>query len=212
MRALSLALLLACGAALAQPKVTVVDRETFEGDELGAPEGYTHRMQLAIVMLENAGWTRQRAMLALLQAQPILGQCGVALDRVEFHVVEVPASYLDFSTPAARELARAYPVARPTVYLVRDTRSRPAFDAEAIGRGNSGTRLEIADTVWMTAAVRDPGIAFAHELAHVLMDSGEHSSEAGNLMRDETSARNKSLSAAQCARLRDTGRANGLLK
>jgi hypothetical protein len=212
MRALSLALLLACSTALAQPKVTVVDRETFEGDELGAPEGYTHRMRLAIVMLENAGWTRQRAMLALLQAQPILGQCGVALERVEFHVVEVPASHVDFSTPAARELARAYPVARPTVYLVRDTKSRPAFDAEAIGRGNSGTRPEIADTVWMTAASHDPGVALAHELAHVLMDSGEHSDEEGNLMREKTSARNKRLSAAQCARLRETGKANGLLR
>jgi hypothetical protein len=119
---------------------------------------------------------------------------------------------MDFSTPAARELARAHPVARPAVYLMRDTRSRPAFDAEAIGRGNSRTRPEIADTVWMTATTRDPGIALAHELAHVLMDSGEHSEEAGNLMRDETSARNTSLSAAQCRRLRETGTANGLLK
>ena len=64
----------------------------------------------------------------------------------------------------------------------------------------------------MTAAVRDPGIALAHELAHVLMDSGEHSDAERNLMREETSPRNRSLSAAQCTRLRDTGRANGLLK
>ena len=66
--------------------------------------------------------------------------------------------------------------------------------------------------MWITAAVRDSGIAFAHELAHVLMDSGEHSEEERNLMRDETSPRNKSLSAAQCARLRDEGGANGLLR
>jgi hypothetical protein len=46
----------------------------------------------------------------------------------------------------------------------------------------------------------------------VLMDSGEHSEEAGNLMRDATSARNTSLSAQQCARLRETGTASGLLK
>src|SRR5262252_6833972 len=91
MRALSLALLLACGAALAQPRVTLVERQGFDGDELGAPEGYTHRMRLAIVLLEGGGWTRQRAMLALLQAGPILGQCGVALERVEFFVLEVPA-------------------------------------------------------------------------------------------------------------------------
>src|SRR5262249_31111894 len=119
---------------------------------------------------------------------------------------------MDFSTPAARQLARVHPVARPTLYLVRDTKSRPAFDAEAIGRGNSGTRPEIADTVWMTAATRDPGVTLAHELTHVLMDSGEHTEVEGNLMRDETSPRNKQLTSAQCARLRDTGKASGLLK
>jgi len=211
-RALSLALLLACGPALAQPQVTVVERQSFEGDELGVPEGYSHRMRLAVVLLEGGGWTRGRAMVAVLQASPILGQCGVAFEHVEFHVIEVPASLLDFSTPSARELALAYSVPRPAVYLVRDTKSRPAFEAEAIGRGNSRTRPEIADTVWITAAARDPGIVLAHELAHVLMDSGEHSGEERNLMRDETSPRNTSLSPAQCARLRETGTANGVLK
>jgi len=103
-------------------------------------------------------------------------------------------------------------VAKPAVYLVRHTKSRPAFDAEAIGRGNSRTRPEIADTVWMTAATRDPGIALAHELAHVLMDSGEHSEEQGNLMREETSPRNTTLTAEQCARVREAGSRNGLLK
>ena len=64
----------------------------------------------------------------------------------------------------------------------------------------------------MTSKVRDPGVAFAHELAHVLMDSGEHAQEEGNLMRDETSPGNKRLSAAQCERLLDKGKANGLLR
>ncbi len=182
---------LACCAAVPQPRVTLL---------------------LAVVMIEGSGWTREGADAALRQAGAVLAQCGVVLERADPLVVTVSPNLMDFSTPAARELARAHPVGRPAVYLVRGTRSRPAFDAEAIGRGNSRTRPEIADTVWMTAATRDPGIALAHELAHVLMDSGAHSEEAGNLMRGETSARNTSLSAAQCARLRDTGSANGLLK
>jgi len=202
----------ACGLAVAQPQVTVLERQSFAGSELGAPEGAAHRLELTVVMLQGGGWTRERAVLALLEASAILAQCGVAMDRVEFLALEVPPSHMDFSTPAANDLASAQPVARPAVYLVRDTRSRPAFDAEAIGRGNSRTRPEIADTVWITAAVRHSGIALAHELAHVLMDSGEHTQEESNLMRDETSPRNTSLSAAQCARLRDTGKANGLLK
>ena len=179
------------GAALAQPPL---------------------ELPLAVVILDGSGWTGERARSVLREAGEILAQCGVALEGPAPVVLEVPPRLMDFSTPAAREIARAHPVARPTLYLVRDTKSRPAFDAEAIGRGNSRTRPEVADTVWMTAASRDPGVALAHELAHVLMDSGEHSEDEGNLMRDQTSARNKTLTPAQCVRLRDTGKANGLLK
>jgi len=200
---------LAAGAALSQ--VAVIERRSLSGAELGAPAAAAHRLHLTLVRLEGSGWTGERALAMLRAAAGILAQCGVALDRAELQSLAAP-SHLDFSTPAARELARAHPVSRPAVYLVRDTKSRPAFDAEAIGRGNSRTRPEIADTVWLTAATRDPGVALAHELAHVLMDSGEHSEEEGNLMREETSPRNLSLSAAQCARLRETGSRNGLLK
>jgi len=167
-------------------------------------------LHLTLIRIEGSGWTRERALVILREAAGILGQCGVAVDRAELLALAAP-DYLDFSTPAARALARTHPVARPAVYLVRDTKNRPAFDAEAIGRGNSRSRPELADTIWMTAATRDPGIALAHELTHVLMDSGEHSDEEGNLMREETSTRNASLSASQCARLRETGSRNGLL-
>jgi len=190
-RALSLALLLACGGALAQPQLV---------------------LSVAVVILEGSGWTGERARGALREAGTILSQCAIALEAAAPLELRVPPDLLDFSTAAARDLARAHPVARPAAYFVRDTKSRPAFEAEAIGRGNSATRPEIADTVWMTASVRDPGVALAHELVHVLMDSGEHSDEEGNLMRDETSRQNRRLSTAQCARLRDTAKANGMLR
>ncbi len=197
---------------MAQVEVTLIGRRTLTAAELGAPAAASHRLRLTLVTLEGSGWTRERALGVVREAAPILAQCGVALARAELVRLAVPPRHLDFSTPSARELARAFPVARPAIYFVRDTRSRPAFDAEAIGRGNSRTRPELADTVWITAAARDPAVVLAHELAHVLMDSGEHSDAPGNLMRDETSARNTALTPAQCARLRDTATANGLLK
>ena len=200
---------LACVTALAQ--VTLIDRQGLGGTEPGAPAA-THRLQLSLVRLEGSGWTPERSIGLLREAAAILAQCGVALERAELLSFSVPPRYLDFSTPVARELARAYPVSRPAIYLVRDTRSSPAFDAEGIGRGNSRTRPELADTVWITVAARDAGIALAHELAHVLMDSGEHSDEPGNLMRDETTPKNTALTGAQCARLRDSASGNGLLR
>jgi len=200
------------GGALAQPEIALVERQSLSGAELGAPVASSHRLHLTVVNIEGSGWTQERAISALREAAAILGQCGVAVAGAQWLTLSAPSRYLEFSTPVARELVRLHPVSRPAIYLVRDTRNRPAFDAEAIGRANSRTRPELADTVWMTAATRNAGVALAHELAHVLMDSGEHSDEPGNLMRDATTAGSTALSAAQCARLRETGSANGLLQ
>ena len=52
----------------------------------------------------------------------------------------------------------------------------------------------------------------AHELAHVLADSGEHSDLPGNLMREETAAGSTSLTSIQCRRVTESGAANGLLQ
>ena len=163
--------------------------------------------------LEDSGWTDQRVLSTLRSAGRILARCGVKLERVELVSLAVPPSYLDLATPETqRTLARDYSVARPAVYFVRNTRSSSAFEAESFGRGNTRSRPGLADTVWITLTARDPGIALAHELAHVLMDSGEHSEEPGNLMRDQTTPKNTALTRAQCARLRDTASGNGLLK
>lgn len=117
----------------------------------------------------------------------------------------------DLFTPLARQLVRRLQPAKPAVFFVRDTRNRPAFEGEAFGRGNTRTRPELAGTVWLTESSRDLPVALAHELAHVLMDSGEHAEEPGNLMREDTSPENTRLSPAQCERMRRNGTANGWL-
>lgn len=70
----------------------------------------------------------------------------------------------------------------------------------------------MTDTVWITAATRDLPIALAHELVHVLTDSGAHSDVADNLMREDTAAGNTQLTAEQCASALTIGAANGLLQ
>ena len=126
--------------------------------------------------------------------------------------LEAPARYRVFDTPTSRELARELALSKPTIYFVAGTRQQPAFDAEAIGRGNSATRPELKDTVWVARGARDLDIVLAHELAHVLMDSGAHSGEPANLMREDTAPDNTRLNQAQCTRLRETATANGLLQ
>ena len=171
----------------------------------------SHHLGLTLAYLEASGWTPQVIAAAVRQSAQIFGQCGVALDKAELARIGAPERFRYFSTPVSRELARVLKLGRPTVYFVAGTRQRPAFDAEAVGRGNSRTRPELKDSVWIARGARDLGIVLAHEIAHVLMDSGEHTDEPDNLMREETAPQNTRLSDAQCIRLRETGTANGLL-
>jgi hypothetical protein len=176
------------------------------------PRSPTHALRLTVAYFPQAGWSVEMAAAAASTAAGILGQCGVVITRLEINRLEGDRRFQFFHTPVSRELARILRLPRPTIYFVADTLQQPAFDAEAIGRGNSKTRPELADTVWITRGARDLDIVFAHELVHVLMDSGEHVEEPGNLMRAETSPENTRLNDSQCARLRETASRNGLMQ
>lgn len=171
----------------------------------------SHEIKLVFAYFKGA-WAPEVIHAAARQGARILGQCGVAVARAELVLLDAPSRYREFSTPVSRELARALSLGKPTIYFVAGTRQHPAFDAEAIGRGNSGSRPELRDTVWVARGAHNLGILLAHELAHVLMDSGEHTMEPGNLMREDTAAQNTVLSGAQCSRLRETATSNGLLR
>jgi hypothetical protein len=209
-RALFITILLAATGTRAQEVIAPIERYEVLVETSSSPG--TRQLRLTLAVVEASGWTAEAALAVAREGARILGQCGIALERVELVRIEAPARFRDFHSSDSRELARAVPLPRPAIYFVADTRQRPAFDAEAIGRGNSRSRPELADTVWITRGTRDPGIAIAHELAHVLMDSGAHSVAAGNLMREDTAPGNTRLSDTQCAQLRTTGSANGLLK
>ena len=197
-------------------KIKVSERYALAADQIyrrgAAPHDATHQLTLTLVYFTRSNWSRDTIVRAAGSAAEILEQCGVLLRQVELVRVDAPQHYYYFDTPVSRELARTLQLARPTVYFVTDTRQQPAFDAEAIGRGNSKTRPELADSVWLTRATRDVGIVLAHELVHVLIDSGEHLEQPGNLMRERTTPQNTRLTGTHCARVREVGTKNGLLR
>lgn len=170
-------------------------------------------LRLRVVWIQDTPWTLLRLSAALEEAAGILAQCNINLDEVIVESVVAPPRlrHLDSRT-GARMLMRSIAPARPAVVLVDGTRNRPAFEAEAFGRGNTRTRPELADTVWLTAAVSDPGIALAHELVHVLADSGEHSALPGNLMLPDTAPGQTALTGAQCEAIHNNGLARGWLR
>ena len=198
-------------AAPAAEPARVVETRALPGHEQPAAPGFTHELRLTLYAFRGSLWTQLEIEPAVREAARLLAQCGVTLAGAELRILEAPRRFHYYSTPVARELLQGLQVARPSIFFVDDTLNRPAFDAEAIGLANAATRPELANTVWIAHGARDLPLALAHELAHVLSDSGEHREEPGNLMRAETSPENTRLSDAQCRRLRERGEANGLL-
>jgi hypothetical protein len=113
---------------------------------------------------------------------------------------------------SALDLMGALPGAGGRIVLLRDTRFRPAFGAMTLGTGNTRTRPPLRHSVWVTRYTRDAGVALAHELVHLLVDTGLHVSEPGNLMQATTTPENVSLSPGQCREARRMGRALHLLR
>ncbi len=206
---LSLLLFAAAAPAWSEGSISILERRALA---LEASEARpSHQLSLALAYFD-VGWSPEEIHAAVRKGARILAQCGVTLAEAELVLIAAPKRFRDFHTPASRELARELGLPKPTIYFVADTRQQPAFEAEAVGRGNSGTRPELRDTVWITRGARDLEIVLAHELAHVLMDSGAHAEEPENLMRVDTTPRNTRLTEAQCTRLRETATANGLLR
>lgn len=216
LRLLVLAGLLIAGAARADSGAPAI--KAAQSWFLAAPElpwtgatPATHGLRLTLIAFLDTAWNPETILAAARNMAPLLAQCGVRIVAAELRQLAAPRRFHYYRTPVSRELARLVPVPRPAIYFVVDTLNRPAFDAEAIGRANSGTRPELADTVWVAAGARDLHLALAHELVHVLTDSGAHSDEPGNLMQPETASGNTRLNDFQCAGMRATAERNGLI-
>jgi hypothetical protein len=205
----ALALIGAACSAPAADQVRVAQRRTLA--PANAPAGATHSFTLNVYTFSGTSWRVADIAAAVPRAFALLSQCAIAVERIELAVLDTPRRFHYYLTPVSRELLRELQAPKPALFFVEDARNEPAYDAEAIGLANSGRRPELANTVWIAYGARDLPQAIAHELVHVLGDSGEHSSVAGNLMRDETAPANTSLTREQCERVRSRGEANGLL-
>jgi len=163
------------------------------------------------VVIRDSGWEAKRVQDIVKKAAALIASCGITLKPAAVLEVEANTSLRDFSRSNATLLSGKVAPGVPRVFFVRDTLDRPAYDAVTFGTGNSRRNPELRFTVWMTAATRDPHIALAHELVHVLLDDGAHSTLPHNLMRADTSPDNLKLTSEQCIGMRDTARNNRLL-
>jgi hypothetical protein len=177
-----------------------------------ASPGMSHTLAVSLNVFAGTAWSSEKVGAAILEAAGLLEQCAIHVARIDLCTIEAPHRFRFYSTPASRDLLRQIEIPKPAVFFVEDTLNEPAFDAEAIGRGNAGSRPELADTIWVAFGARDLPQALAHELVHVLSDSGRHSDQPGNLMLSVTSPGATRLSADQCEHMRTRATANRLLE
>lgn len=192
------------------PQIRIESRKLFNDLPQAADAAPAYVLSLRIANI--ADWNESDMIAGVRGAARILMQCRIRIADAELLHIAVPATHRDFDTPRSRELAQMLALRAPVVYFAANTRQTPAFEAEAIGRGNSSSRPELRDSIWITRGARDLEQVIAHELAHVLMNSGAHDNTPGNLMAENTSPQNTLLTAAQCAQITVTGTRNGLLQ
>ena len=176
------------------------------------PTGVEQTLSLSMVVLDGTAWSEPLLESMAANAARILAQCGLGLSEVRLFRVTAPRRLSYFNDWHATALVSKLEIPRPAIFFVRDTLQQIAFDAEAIGHSNSRSRPSLVDTIWMTEAAGHSGVALAHELFHVLADSGSHSEDPENLMYAEALGLNTRLNEGQCMQMRRVGSAFGHLK
>jgi len=190
----------------------------FETDE----ENYG--LSLTAVLVARSGWSKAQIRQTIDDALAILHQCRVRPGAIDLIEVSGPRSTRLMSDESMRSLSEFVQGSSLRLFFVEETLREIEFGAEAIGRVNARRRPWLRDTVWMTRWVPDPAQSLAHEIFHVLADSGLHKKDPFNLMAEFTDAVPDATASAQgepvvpiltpsqCGQLRNIGLGNGLLE
>ena len=171
----------------------------------------TYEFRPTLVLINDSGWTKKLLINASTHSAEILGQCGVGVPVINLITLKTSEKYKDPDRSQRIDLARGIsPAAKPLVFFIR---SSGDVMKDAFSYGKSNTRsAELKDTVWVKNALSDiAGIALAHELVHILSNSGEHISEPGNLMNEDADTTTVKLKPDQCSNIVRRGIENGFL-
>ena len=171
----------------------------------------TYEFRPTLVLIDNSGWTKKLLTNASTRSTEILGQCGIGVPTINLITLKTSEKYKDPDRSQRIDLARSIsPAAKPLVFFIR---SAGDVTKDAFSYGRSNTRsAELKDTVWVKSELTDiAGVALAHELIHILSNSGEHINEPGNLMNEDADTTTVKLKPDQCNNIVRLGVENGFL-
>ncbi len=196
--------------------ITTDDPTQFTGK---ADKRTKYSMPLRLIKLDTR-WNNAALKTAIAAANRLYQQCDIKLEVESIVSLTAPDYLQDLSSGHALTLARATGMVKNTtgsetvtrVFLARDTVMLDQYDANAFGLGNTRNRPWMTNSLWLTFGITDTDIALAHELFHIMSNSGEHSTRQNNLMQNRTDPDNTMLTEDQCAGAIENGITNGILR
>lgn len=185
--------------------------------EPGAADDTVPPLQIPLdVFALDASWSDEALGRTLSAAATLLAPCSVRLvpQRIDRPELDGHDRLRDLHVGSAHtlfeRLGRSGAAPRVAVVFARDSAMQVAFEAEAFGLGNTRDRAWMRHSVWLTESLvlrpDDAAIALAHELWHVLANSGAHHPDADHLMAATTSGDNHRLDPADCDAAREGAR------
>ena len=155
---------------------------------------YTHEFDLSVVMLRDAGWNELMVRNSLARTSEIYSQCGIRIGKVKLVTVSSPNEKrgLTFSEEASSDVEMSIPdLKKPIIFLVSwiSNTNHAAF-------AKNRTKLlneKQYDTVWVSSYInskdykalrRKEYSTVAHELAHVLGNTGHVTKGHANILRE----------------------------
>lgn len=184
---------------------------------------YTHEFGLTVFITRGSGWELEEVIPRLRKAAEIYSKCQVRIGRVKVVTARLPGnvqrvggqpSELSLGSPnEVQVITKHLPsTTRPILFYVNGTDEEnlngPAF---AVLGGHE--KFPWADyTAWISRAVafKDPIDGFppnnrteAHELAHILFKSLHVSDGSMNLLAEDKTKRDETVTTSQCKKLRN---------
>ena len=181
----------------AAPEFVLLSNENFSHSAI------SRKLSLTVLQMDGR-WEIGTVKAAIDDVNAILLQCDIAVTEINFYGTKMPEYLQDLETGTAHTVLTQFRETHPNedsilLMLARDNRMQVEFEAQAFGQANTTSRPWLQDTLWMMHGARDVPIALAHELMHILSNSGEHAPSPQNLMSADTDAQGTSLTPAQCA-------------
>lgn len=180
--------------------------------DLPSESKFTHELEITTVLFRGANWTKADVQSRFKRLSGVYSQCGIKVQKVNFVESDAPNGWIDVDGITRKDgdiesqITKSLPVSeRPIFFYVRSSKDvQSAYAQPEYWVSSSSPAL---NTVWVTSESKSReknGLynssysTEAHELGHVLLDSGHVKDESENFLANSFDKLNAKITQEQC--------------